>query len=130
MGNRAVITFTAAQSAPCIYLHWNGGRASVQAFLKAARHLNLNAPLDGSSGINFDAQAQVLDDIANMIRDDFGMSSVYRETFGSSDTDNGVYTIGNQLDIVGRLYFSGREEINAKKTQEIYSAIITAREAA
>jgi len=37
MGNRAVITQSTADSAPAIYLHWNGGRASIDGFLQAAR---------------------------------------------------------------------------------------------
>jgi len=41
MGNRAVITFATYTNAPAIYLHWNGGRASVEGFLSAARQLGL-----------------------------------------------------------------------------------------
>ena len=33
MGNRAVISFSTSPAAPSIYLHWNGGRASVEGFL-------------------------------------------------------------------------------------------------
>ena len=33
MGNRAVLEFKDQSNQPNIYLHWNGGRASVEAFL-------------------------------------------------------------------------------------------------
>ena len=41
MGNRALITLSTQRAAPAIYLHWNGGRASVLGFLKAARQLGI-----------------------------------------------------------------------------------------
>ena len=133
MGNRAVLTFATAKSAPCIYLHWNGGRASVEAFLLAARHLNLMAPMQGmGDGTRFDTQARVLDAIAAMVRDDFGMSSVYRETYGSTDTDNwdnGVYLLDDSLDIVGRKFMRHDEELNDEKTQAIYTQIINTHHA-
>ena len=50
MGNRAVITASTAPDAPSIYLHWNGGRDSVEGFLKAARDLSIK----GTSAESFD----------------------------------------------------------------------------
>lgn len=133
MGNRAVITFSTASSAPCIYLHWNGGRASVEAFLLAARHLNLHAPVSGmSSGHDYRDQARVLDSIAQLLADHFFQKPVgecvYRETYGSTDTDNwdnGVYIIDDALDIVGRKYNRHDEELDDEKTQAIYALIIS-----
>jgi hypothetical protein len=46
MGNRALLTFSTEPTAPAIYLHWNGGRASVLGFLKAARQLGITADND------------------------------------------------------------------------------------
>ena len=49
MGNRAIIALvdsdfdTGDLDAPAIYLHWNGGRASVQAFLNVAKKLEIRA---------------------------------------------------------------------------------------
>jgi len=40
MGNRAVITTAPYSTSNVgIYVHWNGGRASVEGFLKACREL-------------------------------------------------------------------------------------------
>lgn len=132
MGNRAVITFATSKSAPCIYLHWNGGRASVEGFLRAARHLNLHVPLHGAGDpTRFDTQAQVLDAIAQVLARDFFKvkvgETVYRETYGSTDADNwdnGVYVIDADLEIVGRKFQRNPEEVNDEKTLAIYSEII------
>lgn len=47
MGNRCLIAFKEKESkkkkeeVPCIYLHWNGGRDSVEAFLDASKRLGV-----------------------------------------------------------------------------------------
>ena len=45
MGNRAIISYREdgqdKQLAPSIYLHWNGGRDSVEAFLEASQTLGI-----------------------------------------------------------------------------------------
>lgn len=130
MGNRAVITFSTARSAPCIYLHWNGGRASVEGFLRAARHLNLNASLEGNTG-RFDTQAQTMDAIASLLAEKFFLrpvgDTVCRETYGSADTDNhdnGVYVIDADLTIVKRVHKRYEEELDDEKTNSIYAALI------
>ena len=124
MGNRAVITFMKADSAPCIYLHWNGGRASVEGFLRAARDL-------GMRRIDAKNQTQIMDAMAEMIGrnffgNDVGMS-VYRETYGRADKDNwdnGVYVLGFDMEICGREFCRGGEEVNAEKSKYIYESIM------
>lgn len=124
MGNRAVITFMQADSAPCIYLHWNGGRASVKAFLRAARDL-------GMRRIDSKNQHQIMDAMADMIGksffgNDVGLG-VYRQTYGESDTDNwdnGVYVLGFDMDICGRRFERHGEEVDSEKTQAIYEQIM------
>lgn len=127
MGNRAVIAFNTTANAPCIYLHWNGGRASVEAFLRASRELNHTRFFDGHPG-NYERQAWVLDEMAQMIRLFLG-GSVYRETYGTSDTDNGdngVYIIDKELHIIGRLHAPTREEIHPEKTRSVYDDVMAA----
>lgn len=124
MGNRAVITFTNHATSPCIYLHWNGGRASVEGFLKAAQQLELLPS-------KFNHESEFLDKFAELIAERFfdckvGMT-VYREKYGTSDTDNydnGVYVIDQKLAIIGRLYFRNSEEIDQNKTDEICKSIV------
>lgn len=124
MGNRAVITFSTANNAPSIYLHWNGGRASVEGFLTAARQLGLrHAPTP-------QAQADALDNIAEMLaryffRCNVGMN-VYRLHFASADRDNGdngTYVLDQDLQIFARLHHKRGEEINREKTAAIVEQI-------
>lgn len=124
MGNRAVITFSTANNAPSIYLHWNGGRASVEGFLTAARQLGLrHAPTP-------QAQAEALDNIAEMLaryffRCNVGMN-VYRLHFAGADRDNGdngTYVLDQDLQIFARLHHKRGEEINREKTAAIVEQI-------
>ena len=127
MGNRAVITFSTANNAPAIYLHWNGGRASVEGFLTAARQLGLrHAP-------TAQAQSEALDQLAEMLarfyfRCNVGMT-VYRLHYAGSDRDNGdngTYLIGRDLTIIDRLFKPRAEEINREKTAAIIEQITAA----
>ena len=47
MGNRAVITNKAKNFG--IYVHWNGGRDSIEGFLEAARRLKYRTPEEDAS---------------------------------------------------------------------------------
>ena len=121
MGNRAVITFNTNYSAPCVYIHWNGGRCSIEAFLKAAREF----------GIQYmDNETDKMDALAEMLDRFFFMGiSVYRELYGEADTnngDNGVYIITQGLLIMSRLHAIAEEEINPDKTEQIYATIMGA----
>jgi len=130
MGNRAVISFCTGKSAPCIYIHWNGSRPSIEAFLKAARHLGLNESiLDAHDDSRYDVQAEVMDKIAEMIAKHFFNCevgrTVYRETYGNSDADNrdnGVYVIDRNLNIIGRIYNRYQDEIEIN--MPIYNTIL------
>jgi hypothetical protein len=126
MGNRAVITFSTANNAPAIYLHWNGGRASVQGFIDAARALGLrHASTDA-------AQTETLDQLAELLarhyfRCNVGMT-VYRMHYAGTDRDNGdngTYLLGHDLTIIDRLYKPRGEEINPAKTAAITEQITT-----
>ena len=124
MGNRAVITFDTADNAPAIYLHWNGGRASVQGFIDAARALGLrHAPTAA-------AQAETMDKLADLIARHFFRTNVgfnvYREQYASTDRDNGdngTYLLGRDLSIIERLYKAGPDEINPAKSAAIAERI-------
>ena len=127
MGNRAVITFSTANNAPAIYLHWNGGRASIEGFLTAARQLGLrHAPTP-------QAQTEALDSMAEMLaryffRCEVGMN-VYRLHFAGSDRDNGdngTYLLGQDLTILARLHHTRGEEINREKTAAIIEQLTAA----
>lgn len=117
MGNRAVIAFRETKTAPCIYVHWNGGRASVEAFLAAARDLGIR---------HIDNPAEFFPRLKSVILSFLG-GSVYLETYGSADRDNwdnGVFLIDADLNIRGRRFARGSEEINPEKTASIRADIV------
>lgn len=125
MGNRAVITFSQHKTAPCIYLHWNGGRASVEAFIKSAKHLGLHVCKS-----EYD-EHKVLDLLAEMIATHFFESkvgmNVYREQYGRADKDNGdngVYVLDSNLNICKRNFNKSYEEVDAAKTFAIFENIV------
>lgn len=129
MGNRAVITFGTAKASPCIYLHWNGGRASVEAFLSAVKELHINPP-DPKWGMV--DEARFFEQMAKVVGpwffgNDPGFT-IYLEEYGSSDTnnyDNGVYVLNKAtLEIAGRKYKGQVEELNAAKTEAIRAQIL------
>lgn len=109
MGNRAVICFGPFhKDTTGIYLHWNGGRASVEAFLRAARVLDYRKP----------------EEVARMIERCLGEGTSVDvgpiETLDCDNLDNGTYILNDRLKIVGRKFFTRREERDREKTEAIY----------
>lgn len=106
MGNRAVIAFNDKPDSVGIYLHWNGGRDSVQGFLTAAK----KAGIDGRAG---DESYQIAR-LAQLIGNFFGgITSIGVDVISRLDADNGdngLYLIDGKLDIVERKYFDGSEQ--------------------
>lgn len=106
MGNRAVIT-TKENWRNCgvgIYLHWNGGRDSVEAFLKYCELKGYREPSSDSYG-----WARLCQVIGNFFG---GSNSIGIDTLWHLDRDNGdngVYIIDG-WQIVDRCYFNGREQ--------------------
>lgn len=102
MGNRAVIT--TEQKKLGIYLHWNGGRDSVEAFLKYCELKKFRKPENDNYG-----WACLVTVISNF----FGSgTSIGIDTYDRMDTDNGdngVYII-KDWKIIGRSYFTGTEQ--------------------
>lgn len=107
MGNRAVITTAKGDNKTKlgIYLHWNGGRDSVRAFLRYAKMRQFRAPETDNYG-----WARLAQIIANYFGKDgtsIGVDIVDR--LDCDNWDNGVYLIEN-WEIVGREYFNGVEQ--------------------
>ena len=122
MGNRAVVSFSTSPAAPSIYLHWNGGRASIEGFLAGCMDAGYVATGD---------QAQDMDQIERRLRPFFARNgeclSIYRQPVSRADTDNwdnGWYILDQTtLAITGRLHKRGAEEINADKKDDIRAYI-------
>lgn len=112
MGNRAVLKFKDKATQPNIYLHWNGGRASVQAFLNVAKELNFR---NDDYGV-----ARLCQIIGNFFG---GNLSLGVSSCSKSAGDNGVYLIKN-FEIIGRCDFDGEEEIDEEKTNKMTKFIL------
>lgn len=122
MGNRAVITTAPySDSNVGIYVHWNGGRASVEGFLAAAKELGYRTPTSDRS--------YALAGLAGLIWSFLGTDglSVGIDRCSQLDTDNGdngTYLIDGDWEIVGRRNNGYDEEIDAAKTQAIKQQIL------
>lgn len=107
MGNRAVITDTNKKVG--IYLHWDGGRNSVEAFLKYAQLQGVRNPIYDCYG-----WARLCQIIANFFTESpQDMLSIGIDLYDRLDTDNGdngTYVIDEKWNIVDRLYFDGAEQ--------------------
>jgi hypothetical protein len=107
MGNRAVITSREnfENNGIGVYLHWNGGRYSVEAFLKYCELRGFRAPTSDCYG-----WARLVQVISNFFGGDglsIGVDVVSR--LDCDNFDNGVYIIDG-WNIVGREYHSGPEQ--------------------
>jgi len=101
MGNRAVITTSKSRDSGCgIYIHWNGGLASVLAFLAVAKARDYRSP--GSD------PSYSMGRLCGLIHEFFGPLDALSLGIGPlsgldcDNGDNGVYVIGGDWEIVDR----------------------------
>ena len=104
MGNRAVITGTDKRTA--IYLHWNGGRDSVEGFLEYARLKGVRSPKTDPPY----ALARLTQIIGNFLGGTLSLGIVPYEEMYADNGDNGAYIVGDDWKIVGREFFDGKEQ--------------------
>ena len=103
MGNRAVIAFVNDEgkkdkNSVGIYLHWNGGRDSVEGFLQTAKDYELRS---GSYGV-----ARLTQIIANGLGGTLSLGVDMLKNLDCDNYDNGVYWIDQNFNIVDREYIS------------------------
>lgn len=106
MGNRAVITTREnfENNGVGVYLHWNGGRDSVEAFLEYCERKDYRPPTSDCYG-----WARLCQVIGNFFG---GTTSIGIDKVNNLDCDNwdnGVYIIEG-WEIVGREYFDREEQ--------------------
>ena len=111
MGNRAVITASKSRDVAKsndigIYLHWNGGRDSVEAFLKYCELKRYINPSENNYG-----WARLCQVIANYFGGEIDVGIDNCCHLDCDNGDNGVYIIDG-WNIVGRQYFEGAEQHN------------------
>lgn len=102
MGNRCVITTKDKKVG--VYLHWNGGRDSVEAFLKYCELKNYRPPEQDNYG-----WARLCQVIGNFFGEGLSIGIDEYKHLDTDNGDNGVYIIEN-WQIIGREYFKGREQ--------------------
>lgn len=88
-----------------VYLHWNGGRDSIEAFLGACKELGYRDGASDNYGIACFTQ---------IVRNFFGSDglSVGVDTLQHLNTnnyDNGVYVVGDNWEIIGREFAHGEQ---------------------
>ena len=113
MGNRAVITTAPfSDDNTGIYVHWNGGRASVEGFVLAARELGYRDPT-GDDSYGFARLAQI---IGMFFGADEGSSvGVGRcRNLDTDNGDNGTWLLGPDWTIVDRKYGTYRPANNSE----------------
>ena len=109
MGNRAVITTSRDNDVSMsndigIYLHWNGGRDSVEAFLEYCKRRGFRSP-DQDCYV----WARLCQVIANFFGGDLSIGIDRCCNLDCNNWDNGVYIVKG-WEIVGRQYFQGTEQ--------------------
>lgn len=109
MGNRAVITTHSTKNVESssqigIYLHWNGGRDSVEAFLKYCEIAGHRSPDTDNYGM-----ARLCQVIANMFGGTTSIGIDQCKNLDCDNYDNGVYLIKGWK-IVDRQFLRGKEQ--------------------
>lgn len=103
MGNRAVITTKENMNSNGvgIYLHWNGGRDSVEAFLKYCELQGYRSPETDCYG-----WARLCQVIGNFFGGSYSLGIDRVNDLDCDNGDNGVYLIGGDSgwEIIGRMY--------------------------
>ena len=106
MGNRAVITTRRDfdNNGIGVYVHWNGGRDSIEAFLKYCEIKGLRAPDEDCYGY-----ARLIQVIANFFGGGLSIGVDTLDRLDCDNGDNGTYIIEGWK-IVGREYFDWKEQ--------------------
>lgn len=96
MGNRAVIA--TSDKSVGVYLHWNGGRDSVEAFLLYCKLKGYRSPETDNYG-----WARLCQVIGNFFGGETSVGVGRYESLDTNNWDNGVYIISN-WEIIDRLF--------------------------
>lgn len=104
MGNRAVITTRKDLKDIGIYLHWNGGRDSVTAFLLYCKIKGFRPPEQDNYG-----WAYLCTIVGNYFGDGLSIGIDVANKLDYDNWDNGTYII-KDWEIVDRMYLHRREQ--------------------
>jgi hypothetical protein len=121
MGNRAVVTVKGSSTG--VYLHWNGGKESVNGFLRAAKDLGVRAP----SGDTSYFYARFIQIVGNFFG---GALSVGVDSLDNLDTDNGdngTFIVDSNFKIIEHRHSRSREYDQAYE-DNVYKMAMEANE--
>lgn len=122
MGNRAVITTERGWSNPRqnlgIYLHWNGGRDSVEGFLTYCKFKGYRSPESDNYG--WASLATVITNFFGADGLSIGIDVVSQ--LPCSNSDNGVYII-KDWEIVDRKHFKWKVEQAVYELEDVLNVI-------
>ena len=108
MGNRAVITIKEnnipQEDWQSLYLHWNGGRDTVEPLLHVAKLYDLRCQDDPSYAI-----ARLSQIIGNTLGGKLSLGVGTYKQLDTDNADNGVYVV-KDWEIVDREYLNGDEQ--------------------
>ena len=104
MGNRAVITAKVDLSGVGVYLHWNGGRDSVEAFLAYCRMKGYRSPESDDYG-----WAMLAGVITNFFADGHSCGVNLCRELDCDNYDNGVFVIADWM-ITARVFRRSGEQ--------------------
>ena len=102
MGNRAVIHFQ--DSNVGMYVHWNGGRDTIEPMLEVAKEYKLYS---GDYGL-----ARLAQMFGNFMGGTLSVGIDSIDRLDCDNNDNGVYVIDSKFNIVDRQYMLGEEKSN------------------
>lgn len=114
MGNRAVIEFK--NTGIGIYLHWNGGRESVEAFLKAGKDLQVRSD-------DQYAPARLCQIIGNYFGGSLSLGIGPIDSLDCDNMDNGTYVV-ERWQIVDTRYGAPSQNGDLPKSKAIYTDVM------
>lgn len=114
MGNRAVITTEARDIG--VYLHWNGGRNSIEAFLLYCKLKGYRAPENDNYG-----WARLCQVIGNFFGGEYSVGIDRYDRLDTDNGDNGTYII-KDWQIVGK-EFEPLDELDIEQVKNMLEAI-------
>ena len=103
-----------------IYLHWNGGRESVEGFLAAAKALGMRSPAEDSSY----AMARLVQIIGNYFGGSTSIGIGLCSELDTDNGDNGTYVIGGDWEIVGREFWDFDDSYDTERSELIKAEAI------
>lgn len=119
MGNRAVIT--TEQERIGVYLHWNGGRDSVEGFLAVCKELGHRPPEEDCYGF-----ARLCQVIGNFFGGTLSLGIDTLDKLDCNNGDNGMYII-KDWEIIGRKHFDNCSEQKESELAEVVKNIKAAQ---